>query len=85
MSDIDYEPVPWPLEKSCSPRAWCAAMKMALDGSGENSRARGLSVMYGIFGENTSWRVGGVMYNPGRGRDSIVLNLCPWCGRSIRF
>jgi hypothetical protein len=88
VSDIDYEPippVPWALEKSCSPRAWCAGMKMALEGSRENSGARGLSVMRGWTGGEKHPRLLGVKYNPGAKRDSIVLSFCPWCGRSLRF
>ena len=88
MTDLDYEPVPpvpWALEKSCSLRAWCAGMTMALQGSRENSNARGFSVMRGWFGGSKVPVLGGVKYNPGARHDSITLNFCPWCGRPIRF
>lgn len=84
----DYEPippVPWALEKSCSPRAWCAGMRIALEGSHENSTGKGLSVTRGFLGEEKTPRLIGVTYRSSSKHEGIVLNLCPWCGRSIRF
>ncbi len=88
VSDADYEPippVPWALEKSCSPRAWCAGMRIALEGSHENSTGKGLSVTRGFLGEEKTLRLIGVTYRSSSKHEGIVLNLCPWCGRSIRF
>lgn len=90
MSDLDADhepipPVPWALEKSCSPRAWCAGMTMALENSRENSETKGLSVSRGWYGESPREVRRAVIYRPRSRQDGIVLNFCPWCGRQIRF
>ena len=86
--DIDDEPVPpvpWALEKSCSRRAWCAGMTLALQGTHENSEGKGLTVSRGWYNKEKKPRVGGVTYVPRARVQGLVLNFCPWCGRAIRF
>ena len=90
MSDLDVDdepvpPVPWALEKSCSRRAWCAGMTLALQGTHENSEGKGLTVSRGWYNKEKKPRVGGVTYVPRAHALGLILNFCPWCGRAIRF
>ena len=67
--------------------SWCAGMKLALSNVPINHEGKGLALSYGWLSgcEEECAKPLGVIYH-GKARDTgLVLNLCPWCGASLRI
>ncbi len=69
------------LNKPCSTKGWCPAMKEALDGDMASKRAGfQMAHMFKTTGDRSLSIRAYIVYRPQvRKSRAIILNVCPWC------
>lgn len=67
-------------DELCSPTKQCAGMRLALEATGRV----GIQWAFLLDGKKGSVTNQLAYRPPGRGAKLMLLNNCPWCGRSLK-